>query len=115
MCALDLNWQHSAQAEAKVIMTNRYDRIRDILEAKFNPQTLEIVDESAKHAGHAGRNGLEGGETHYRVSMVSAVLNGSSRLARSRAVHEVLEPEFKTGLHALSLSLLTPEEAAKAV
>jgi stress-induced morphogen len=92
-------------------MMNRYDRIRDILEAKFNPQRLEIIDESAKHAGHAGRNGLEGGETHYRVAMVSAALTGHSRLARSRAVHEALEPEFKSGLHALSLSLRAPEDA----
>jgi len=91
-------------------MTNRYERMRDILNTAFAPARLEIVDESAKHAGHAERNGVAGGETHYRVVMVAEALGGKSRLARSRAVHQVLEPEFKSGLHALSLTLRTPEE-----
>ncbi len=92
-------------------MTNRYERIRDVLEAAFAPVTLEIVDESARHAGHAERNGLTGAETHFSVRMVSAALSGQSRVARSRAVHEALAPEFNSGLHALSLTLLTPAEA----
>lgn len=91
-------------------MTNRYERIHDLLNAAFAPVVLEIVDESAKHASHAARNGVAGGETHYQVLMVSAALAGHSRLARSRAVHEALAAEFKTGLHALSLTLRTPEE-----
>ena len=93
------------------MMKNRYARIQEILEAAFKPTLLEIVDESAKHANHAGRNGLPAGETHYQVRMVAAALQGQSRLARSRAVHEALDPEFKSGLHALSLKLQTPEEA----
>jgi BolA protein len=93
-------------------MKNRYERIQELLETAFNPALLEIVDESAKHANHAGRNGLPAGETHYQVRMVAASLAGQSRVARSRAVHEALDPEFKTGLHALSLKLQTPEEAA---
>jgi BolA protein len=84
--------------------------MRDILNAAFAPAMLEIIDESAKHAGHAERNGVAGGETHYRVVMVSEALGGQSRLARSRAVHEALEPEFQSGLHALSLTLRTPAE-----
>jgi stress-induced morphogen len=92
-------------------MTNRYERMHDILTSVFTPVALEIVDESAKHASHAARNGVSGGETHYRVLMVSEALAGRSRLARSRAVHEALEAEFKTGLHALSLTLRTPTEA----
>jgi BolA family transcriptional regulator, general stress-responsive regulator len=92
-------------------MTNRYDRIRDVLEAAFAPVVLEIVDDSAKHASHAARNGVAGGETHYRVRMVSEALAGQSRVSRSRAVHEALAAEFSAGLHALSLTLLTPEEA----
>jgi BolA protein len=91
---------------------NRQERIRSILQAEFAPVVLEITDQSGKHAGHAGRNGLEAGETHYQVVMVSAALAGQSRLARSRAVHAALDAEFKTGLHALSLTLSTPEEAA---
>jgi stress-induced morphogen len=93
------------------IMKNRYERIQEILETAFKPTLLEIVDESAKHANHAGRNGLPAGETHYQVRMVAASLQGQSRVARSRAVHEALDGEFKTGLHALSLKLQTPDEA----
>ena len=92
-------------------MTNRYERIHDLLVAAFKPVRLEIVDESARHASHAARNGLEAGETHYRVLMVSPALVGLSRVARSRAVHEALAAELNTGLHALSLTLRTPEEA----
>jgi len=93
-------------------MANRYERIHQILSESFKPVALQIIDESAKHASHAARNGVAGGETHYHVTMVSAALAGQSRLARSRAVHEALDAEFKSGLHALSLKLRTPEEAA---
>ena len=96
----------------KVKMSGRYERIHDLLEAAFAPVKLEIADESRKHASHAARNGLEAGETHYRVLMVSPAFVGQSRLARSRAVHEALAAEFNTGLHALSLVLRTPEEAS---
>ena len=66
----------------------------EILETTFKPALLEIVDESAKHANHAGRNGLPAGETHYRVRMVATALEGQSRVVRSRAVHEALDAEF---------------------
>ena len=91
-------------------MMNRYERIRAILGGAFRPTKLEIVDESAKHASHAERNGVGGGETHYRIVMISRDFAGQSRLARSRAVHAALEPEFQTGLHALSMILQTPED-----
>lgn len=91
-------------------MTTRQDRIQQILTAVFKPESLEIIDESGRHANHAGRQGLPVGETHYRVEMVAKTLGGQSRLARSRAVHEALAEEFNSGLHALSLSLRTPEE-----
>ncbi|HTQ71352.1 MAG TPA: BolA family protein [Acidocella sp.] len=93
-------------------MTSRVERIRATLEAQFQPAALEIEDESRRHANHAGRNGLPAGETHYRVAMVSAAFAGQSRVARQRAVNEALAGEFSTGMHALSLSLRTPEEAA---
>jgi BolA protein len=92
-------------------MTTRRDRIQQTLTDIFRPESLEIVDESAKHANHAGRQGLPAGETHYRVAMVAGSLAGQSRLARSRAVHEALAGELNSGLHALSLSLKTPDEA----
>jgi len=94
-------------------MTGRYDRIRDTLQAAFQPMYLEIIDESDRHAGHAHRIGApEAGETHYRVVLTSEAFIGQPRIARSRKVHEVLEAEFKSGLHALSMVLMTPQEAA---
>lgn len=96
-------------------MTGRYDRIRDTLLAAFNPTKLEIIDESDRHAGHAHRMGApDAGETHYRVVLISEAFAGQLRVARSRKVHEVLDAEFKSGLHALSLALKTPREAANA-
>lgn len=91
-------------------MTTRQERIQQTLTAVFKPESLEIIDESGRHANHAGRHGLPAGETHYRVAMVAQSLAGQSRLARSRAVHEALAEEFSSGLHALSLSLRTPGE-----
>jgi BolA protein len=93
----------------KRAMTQRADRIRLSLEARFQPALLEITDDSASHAGHAGAS--PGGETHYSVHMVSAGFAGMSRVARSRAVHEALAGEFASGLHALALRLQSPEEA----
>jgi len=79
--------------------------------AKLSPDHLEIEDESAKHAGHAHRTGAPvGGETHYKLLIVSNAFSGQPRVARSRAVHEALEAEFKTGLHAISLALRAPNE-----
>jgi BolA protein len=94
----------------RIEMTTRQDRIQQTLTAIFEPESLEIIDESGRHANHAGRHGLPAGETHYRVAMVAQSLAGQSRLARSRAVHEALANEFTSGLHALSLSLRTPAE-----
>jgi BolA protein len=95
-------------------MTTRYERIRQILVERFSPDHLELVDESAKHAGHVRRTGVPaGGETHYRLLLVSEAFCGQPRVARSRIVHESLEEEFRTGLHAISLALKTPAEAAQ--
>jgi BolA protein len=90
---------------------SRADRIRAILEEAFAPARVSIVDDSAKHAGHAGAR--PEGETHYSVVVISPAFAGRSRVERSRAVHSLLEAEFRAGLHALALKLLTPEEAAR--
>jgi stress-induced morphogen len=87
----------------------RAGRIRQALEAAFAVTALEIADDSHRHAGHAGA--APGGETHYSLAMVSPDFTGLGRLARSRAVHAALAAEFASGLHALSLRLLAPEEA----
>ncbi len=91
---------------------SRAERIKATLEAAFQPVTLQIEDESRRHANHAERHGLPAGETHYKVAMVSAAFGGLSRVARQRAVNEALAGEFSTGMHALSLTLRTPEEAS---
>lgn len=93
-------------------MQTRADRIRQALEGAFPPARVQVVDDSHHHIGHAGAR--PEGETHYSVLVVSPAFTGMSRVARSRAVHAALEKEFGTGLHALSLRLLTPEEAGKA-
>lgn len=92
-------------------MTSRAERMKATLDTTFTPSLLEIKDESQRHAHHAGRNDLPAGETHYKITMVSSVFEGQSRLARQRAVNEALAPEFSSGLHALSMILRTPQEA----
>jgi stress-induced morphogen len=89
-------------------MQTRSDRIAIVLNAAFAPSALEITDDSARHAGHSGAR--PGGETHFSVRLVSPLFRGLSRVQRARAVHEALGPEFAGGLHALSLTLQTPEE-----
>ncbi len=87
---------------------NRHARMTAILEAAFAPLQMTIEDESARHAGHSGAR--EGGETHYRVALVSESFTNLGRVERSRRVHNVLTGEFEVGLHALSLSLRSPGE-----
>jgi BolA protein len=89
-------------------MTARTDRMAALLRQHFTPELLRIDDDSARHAGHAGA--APGGETHYNVFMVSVAFRGQSRVARSRQVHSVLAGEFAAGLHALVLTLRSPEE-----
>ncbi|WP_291295104.1 BolA family transcriptional regulator [Elioraea sp.] len=90
---------------------HRAARIRAALEAALAPAEIAVVDDSASHAGHAG-NPDGAGETHYTVHAISPVFAGEGRVARQRRVHAALATEFATGLHALSLKLQTPEEAA---
>ena len=92
-------------------MSTRADRIAAVLQDRFAPDLLRIVDDSARHAGHAGA--APGGETHYSVLVVAAAFRGQPRVARSRAVHDLVGAEVASGLHALALTLRTPEEHAK--
>jgi BolA protein len=83
--------------------------MQELLTAQFAPQKIVIEDQSSQHAGHAGA--APGGETHYRLTLVSTTFDGLSRVARQRLVYHALREEFETGLHALSLDLKTPAEA----
>ena len=91
------------------VMQSRAARLEVALTDAFSPIQLRVVDDSARHSGHAGAQ--PGGETHYTVLIVSETFRGMPRVARSRAVHAALAAEFATGLHALSLVLRSPEEA----
>jgi len=86
----------------------RRERIAAKLAASFQPKRLEVEDESAAHAGHAGSR--PGGETHFRVEIVADVFAGKSRLDRQRLIHRALDMEFQSSLHALRLKARTPEE-----
>lgn len=82
------------------------------LRERFAPARLAIEDESHKHRGHVGHR--EGGETHFRVEIVSAVFEGQSRVARQRLVYDALKDELAPGgVHALALTTLAPSEADK--
>ena len=91
------------------------DNIRQKLTAAFAPQSLEVVDESHRHAGHAGATRDDGshGETHFHVRLVTAAFDGVSRVERQRRVYAALADELKGPVHALSLSALTPSEIQK--
>ena len=90
----------------------RAARLEAALTAAFSPELLRVQDDSARHAGHAGAQ--PGGQTHFNVLLVSAAFRGMSRVARSRAVHDVLAREFAAGMHALALTLRSPEEYSAA-
>lgn len=89
--------------------------IQDKLTAVFAPIALDVRDESARHAGHAGATRGDGsrGETHFHVRIVSAAFDGVSRVERQRRVYDALKDELAGPVHALSLSALTPDEAHK--
>ena len=82
--------------------------IRDKLTARFAPTRLVILDESHRHAGHAGAR--PEGETHFAVTIVSVAFSGLNRVARQRLVYETLADELATRVHALSLTTLAADE-----
>jgi BolA protein len=91
------------------------DAIRAKLGATFSPLTLDVSDESRKHAGHAhvlSRPGVaEGvGETHFKIKVVSRAFEGKSRIDRHRAVNAALADELAAGVHALSIDARAPGE-----
>jgi BolA family transcriptional regulator, general stress-responsive regulator len=84
------------------------ERIAARLTEALAPSLLDIIDESGRHAGHAGAR--PGGGTHYRVKIVSTKFAGLSRIARHRIVYSLLPAEFADGLHALALDAKAPGE-----
>lgn len=86
------------------------DTLRRKLTDALAPVRLEIEDESARHKGHAGWR--PGGETHFRVTIVSTAFEGRSRVDRQRLVYAALSEELAGRVHALALDTKTPAEAA---
>lgn len=84
------------------------DWIARTLEAELRPAHLVVDDESHLHAGHGGWR--EGGETHFRLDIVSDAFAGKSRVARHRLVNAILAEAFDRGLHALAIKARAPGE-----
>lgn len=84
------------------------ERINKKLTEGLSPSLLEVVDESAKHKGHAGYR--EGGETHFHVIVVSDQFKGKSRVDRQRMVYALLAEEMAERVHALALTTKAPGE-----
>jgi BolA family transcriptional regulator, general stress-responsive regulator len=76
------------------------------LEAALSPIRLEVIDESAAHAGHAGANGVGYG-THFRVRIAAPAFTGKTRVAQHRLVYDALRHFTDAGLHALAIEILT--------
>ena len=86
------------------------DSIQKKLTDALVDAVIEVTDESHLHAGHAGAR--EGGESHFRVHIVSPSFEGLSRVARQRLVNDALRQEMANQIHALAMKTLTPQEAS---
>jgi BolA protein len=82
--------------------------IRTRLEAALDPEQLEIIDESAKHAGHAG---AASGGGHFIVQVVSAAFEGKNLIQRHRLVYDAVDDIMHTEIHALSIQAKSPDES----
>ena len=87
--------------------SERIKLIRQALEESFEPDALEIIDESHKHAGHAG---AKSGKGHFDVMIVSNAFSGQNLLQRHRMIYDALGDLMLTDIHALSISAHSPDE-----
>lgn len=81
------------------------ESLEAVLRQKLQPTTLEVIDESSAHAGHAGAN-AEGYGTHFRVRIASPLFEGKPRVARHRLVYDALQVFIAQGLHAIAIEVL---------
>ena len=88
--------------------------VADIIESKLRaalaPEHLVIKDESHLHHGHSGAP--EGGQSHFRVTIVAAFFDGQNRVARQRKINQILAEELAGPIHALAMTTLSPAEWA---
>src|SRR5512138_3898013 len=102
-------WEKTPVQELKIPpMGAIFEAIHDKLTAAFQPLRLEVEDDSARHAGHAGSR--PGGESHFNVVIVSSAFRGAPKVARQRMVYRALSEELAGPVHALSVKALAPEE-----
>ena len=90
-------------SQAPVLATTAAIEAR--LQSVLQPTALQVIDESADHAGHAGAN-AEGAGTHFRVRVASPLFAGKSRVARHRLVYDALQNFIDQGLHALAIEII---------
>jgi BolA protein len=91
----------SADQPVKHAITNK-------LREAFTPESLDVIDESHLHEGHSGHR--PGGETHFRVHIVSGAFKGKSRIERHRMINTTLSAELAGSVHALAINAQAPGE-----
>ncbi|MGD8326148.1 MAG: BolA family protein [Sphingomonadales bacterium] len=89
-------------------MTSYKERITENLTKALHPIQLDVIDQSHMHEGHAGHR--PGGETHFKVIVVSKAFEGLNRVARQRLVFDALKAELEERVHALSITAKAPDE-----
>jgi BolA family transcriptional regulator, general stress-responsive regulator len=111
-CAIDgkcvIDGKLTTELSAAIMSTR--DAIINKLREAFLPESLDVTDESHLHEGHAGHR--PGGETHFRVYIVSPAFEGKSRIERHRMVNATLAAELEGSVHALAIKAQAPGEAA---
>jgi intracellular septation protein len=88
------------------LLASRAQRLRERLESRFAPAQLDVEDESHLHEGHAG---AAGGQSHFRIRIVSESFRGMPSVARHRLVYAAVDDLLKTDIHALAIEALTPD------
>jgi BolA protein len=91
------------------------NRIKAILRAALAPVSIDVIDESHRHASHSDTlkrrgAGITSNGTHFRITIVSEAFRGKSRVERHRAINHLLRAEFAAGLHALAIEARAPGE-----
>jgi len=90
---------------------NMRQTITEKLHEAFTPESLDVQDESHLHEGHAGHRA--GGETHFRIYIVSQAFKGKSRIDRHRMINAILASELAGSVHALAIHAQAPGEAGR--
>ena len=85
------------------------ETIKRKLSEHLDPQSVKVIDESHHHAGHAGAPA--GGESHFRIEIISEAFKDLNRISRQRLVYQILNDELSGSVHALELATKTPDEA----